>query len=114
MASEWTVILRPASSNTDENAGGENRSGLVVLLTDGEGEHEMVRVAFVRRAAKAKANRDRTFEEVLEEEIAKAQQAADAMNELDAEHVRLRDLADQATAEHIAAILKGTGSKVPV
>jgi hypothetical protein len=73
----WSVRMTPAEGH---DASGESIAGVIVGLWDGNDDHiyEVCRVAFNRRIT---ANPEDAFEAVLEREIAKAQVAADAMND---------------------------------
>src|SRR3954469_22684885 len=78
MLRSWSVMLEPVGSNP--NGGDTNTSGLSILLVteDRSHEHELARVAFVRRNS---ANPNITFVKQLEKELAKADAAADALND---------------------------------
>jgi hypothetical protein len=77
----WSVICRPVG----ENADGKNTGGLAVLLVnarDPEFEHEVARVAYIRKEARS-GNKKRPFDEVLAEVINVAQRATDTLNDLE-------------------------------
>lgn len=74
MRHAWAVTLRPVASNEGKNTG-----GIMVALTDGDAEFEVVRVAYARRNSK---NPDAEFGEQLDAEIEKAQRCAEALNDM--------------------------------
>lgn len=71
----WTVICEPVSNNANY----KNKGGLVVLLTDGEHRHEVSRVSFTRRHSR---NPEVAFDEQIQAEVAKAEEAAQIVNAL--------------------------------
>lgn len=99
----WTVVCRPVSDN--DNTAHENRSGLaVVLVSDDETDtnYEMTRVAFVRKFA---VDPDKDFTVALEEALDKAQEAADLVNETEADLERERAHARKKARERFREIL---------
>lgn len=90
----WTVVLKPISDNPT--------SGLAVFLTDGEEEREMSRVAFQRRnSLHAKTG----LAQQLENEMARADEAAAIVNELQEECERLQRDATRRARERITELL---------
>ena len=81
-----------------------------MLLTDGETEHEISRVAFVRRNSN---NPRASFEVALQLELDKAQEAATTLNEMQQEFEALQAEAAERAHARIKEIL-GAPSKVLV
>jgi hypothetical protein len=104
---QWTVVTEAV----DVQAGnGENRSALVVLLTDGTARIELSRVGMIRRNSK---NPDTPFADQLQIELDKAQECAATINELERYYDELRAEAEDHARVRVADII-GKQSPVPV
>jgi hypothetical protein len=86
---EWTVVSEPVEANPSATDG--NEGGLIIRLKRGDGEEfEVTRVGYVRRNSK---NPGRTFEEQRTIELDKAYLACETLNDLQAEHLRVLEIA---------------------
>lgn len=87
----WSVVCEPVD---DTLANGQNRSALMILLTDGTERFECMRVGLVRRNTK---NKDVEFAQQLQAELDKVHECAETINELEQylEELR-REAADHA------------------
>lgn len=74
---EWIVACKP-TMDSNYKTGGKNTGGLVVYLTDGEDWREVTRVAYARQDSR---NPEIPFEDQLQEELEKAGEACDVLNE---------------------------------
>lgn len=104
---EWTVICEPVANN---EPGKKNRGGLRVILTDGDREHELSRVAFARRNSR---NPDESFVVQLQHELDKAYEVAATVNELMGEFERLQEEASRKARDLVREVL-GNPSKALV
>lgn len=102
----WTVVCDPVH---DMLAGGQNRSALLILLTDGVERIEAVRVGLVRRNTK---NKDDEFADRLQAELDKVHECATTINELEAYLDELRAEAAEHARMRVREIL-GRQSTVP-
>lgn len=74
----WKVVVEPRGDN-DEDTPEKNHGGMVIYLQQGNGpKQEVTRVAFARRNSK---NPKDSFKVRMKREHAKAQEAADFLNE---------------------------------
>jgi aromatic ring-opening dioxygenase catalytic subunit (LigB family) len=97
---DWTVICVPLGSNVDDAV--KNTSGLGVVLTNGSINHQVAAVSFIRENSR---HPKVSFTDQLTAEIAKADAAALALNELDEEAERLRALSESASVATLRELL---------
>lgn len=103
----WSVITEAQ----DVQAGnGQNRSALVVMLTDGNAKIELSRVGMVRRNTK---NPKIEFPDQLQLELNKASECATTINELEQYLEELRAEQEAHARKRVADII-GKVSPVPV
>lgn len=102
--SDWGVIMRPVR----QDSGSVSYGGLALLLTDGADEHEVSRVAFARDKSKSpKAE----FGDALQQEIAKAEEAADLINDYEQKTEAARQIAVSEAQDRIREIMGSSRSK---
>lgn len=102
----WTVVCDPVH---DMLAGGQNRSALVIMLTDGTDRIEALRVGLIRRNTK---NKDVEFADQLQVELDKVHECATTINELEEHLEELRREAVEHARMRVQEIL-GRQSTVP-
>jgi hypothetical protein len=84
---KWIVGMEPVGANPGVSTS-KNLSGIKVILTDGDESIETERVAFLRENSKFP---DLSFEEALNNAYERAMNAADKVNDLNDEAVKVRD-----------------------
>lgn len=81
MAGKYQIVYKPEGKYADrpnDDGEGENRSCVIVRLTNGSHTEDVCRVGFARRNTK---NPDVSFGDMLDRMIANARKAADLLNE---------------------------------
>lgn len=104
----WAVKCAPVK---DETAAGQNRSALIVYLTDGDSDLEISRVGFVRRNTKQK---DVPFEQALQGALDVAQEAVATLNEYELQMLELRQAQVDYARKCVQEIVGKKPSTVPL